>query len=668
MRGRQRAGSGLRLRAFGVPFAILAVLALSELSVEPSRYPPVVGEHRLEAQGAGALHRSQPIALTTTAVGLAWPDGGSGDGAVRVGDDGATWGPWVPVHPDDHGPDSDSGEGDDVVASEAVYTGGAAWLQVQWEGAGEPVVEYVDTTGSTLGLVDRVTAQLGRLRWGTETSVLAAPDQPEIFPRSAWGGQDCAAEDVEYSTRTRVEVLIVHHTIHSANANAYSPGDVPDLLYAICSYHVGVRGWNDIGYNTLIDASGRIWEGRGGGVDLPVRGAHAAGFNSSSVGVAFIGDHNVAPPTAAAQDAFVAYGAWRMDVAHIDPRSVPVVISRDSPTYPDGVAVPLRAVSGHRDVGTTGCPGSIAYNLLGSLTDRILAVGGERIYGGWPAVDPIPGNQVEGYEPTAFDFAMTTTSDWVFQLVTPDGEVLILERGTGTEGSIDWSPDETLVWGTYVASLTATPIGGQPAPRPASFEFVLGDFTPPFFDDEDSPHEDAIDTVYDLGITTGCSEMRFCPLEDVERWQMALFLTRLWAVAGMEPVPPGDPMFVDIEAYPPMTRVAIEELAALGITSGVAPDLFDPGSTVSRAQMALFLDRTLRVLGVPTPDTQLTAFTDLVGQPQQVVDAVARLAQLGVTTGTSATSFEPSGVVSREQMATFLARVITTISGESLSR
>jgi hypothetical protein len=667
MRGRRTAGSGLRLRVFGIPFAVLAVLALSELSVEPVRYPAVTGEHRLESKDVDSLGRSEPIALTTTAVGLTWPRGGSSDAAVRVSDDGATWGPWVPVHADDHGPDADSGEGDDRVASEAVYTGGAGWLQVEWEGSVEPVLEYVDTTGSTVSLSDRVTAQLGRLRWGAESRVLASPEQPEILPRSAWGGQDCVAEDVEYSTRTRVEVLMVHHTIHSANANAYSSADVPELLYAICSYHVGVRGWNDIGYNTLIDSSGRIWEGRGGGVDQPVRGAHAAGFNSASVGVAFIGDHNVAPPTAAAQDAFVTYAAWRMDVAHIDPRSVPVVISRDSPTYPDGVAVPLRAVSGHRDVGTTGCPGSIAYNLLGSLTERVLAVGGEHIYGGWPVADPIRGNRVEGYDPTAFDFEITSPADWDFQLIAPDGEVIISQQGTGSRGSITWAPDETFEWGTYVASLMATPTDGRPPPRPARFEFVLGDFTPPFFDDEESPHEDSIDRVYQLGITNGCDDMRFCPLGEVERWQMALFLTRLWAIAGMEPLMPEVPLFSDIDAYPSTTQSAIEELAALGITIGVGPDRFDPGAAVSRAQMAVFLDRTLRSLGVALSDESANLFDDLTDQPFEVVEAVRHLADLGVTTGTSERTYDPGGVVTREQMATFLSRAIASIPIESAS-
>ena len=305
------------------------------------------------------------------------------------------------------------------------------------------MLQFVDTTGSALSVIDRATAQVARFGWSRDGRVLASPDQPPIQPRSAWGGQDCVAEDVEYSTRTRVEVLFVHHTIHSANANGYQPSDVPDLLYAICSYHVGVRGWHDIGYNTLIDSSGTIWEGRGGGVDQPVRGAHAAGFNSTSVGVAFIGDHNFAAPTAAAQDAFVAYGSWRLDLAHVDPRSTPVVVSRDSPTYPDGVAVPLRAISGHRDVSTSGCPGNVGYNLIGTLTERIAQVGGERLYGGWPTVDPVPGNRVEGYQPITFDFSLTSESNWNFELRTPEGDLVIADSGTGSTGSIPWAPAPT---------------------------------------------------------------------------------------------------------------------------------------------------------------------------------------------------------------------------------
>lgn len=76
MRGRQR-GPGRRLRLIGVPIAVMAVLAISEVSVEPVRYPAVSGERILQSTTQGALQRSDPIELTTTAVGLTWPHGGA---------------------------------------------------------------------------------------------------------------------------------------------------------------------------------------------------------------------------------------------------------------------------------------------------------------------------------------------------------------------------------------------------------------------------------------------------------------------------------------------------------------------------------------------------------------------------------------------------------------
>ncbi len=664
MRGKLSATKQWRLSVVGIPLAALLMLVAAEIDTEPVRYPSVSGEHQLESSSVGALERSDPIELATSAVGLRWPDGGSGEAAVRVSDDGVDWGPWIPIHADDHEPDENSGEGSSGIASEAVYTGGSSWIQVQWEGT-TPVVDFVDTSGSTVGMFDRITAQLQRLNWSTESTAVAAVDQPEINPRSAWGGQDCVAPDTSYNSETRAEVVIVHHTLHAANANGYNPDEVADLLYAICSFHVGVRGWHDIGYNTLIDSSGRIWEGRGGGVDQPVRGAHAAGFNSSSVGVAFIGDHDLAPPSAVAQEAFVRYAAWRMDVAHIDPASVPVVVSRDSPTYPDGVAVPLRAISGHRDVGSTTCPGSIGYGMIGSLKERIMQVGGERIYGGWSKHEPVSGNAVHGYSATTFDFGMTSPSQWTFDLTGPDGQVVISETGSGTSASIPWSPQASLPHGTYVSRVTSTPIAGGVPARPALFEVVLGDFSPPFFDDEDSPHEWAIDAVARRQIARGCADLQFCPLDVVSRWQMALFLTRTWTSVGRTLPLVGDDGFVDVATYPDPTRQAIRELAALGLTAGVSATEFGPAGEVRRWEMALFLDRLISTLGVEVAGGPPPSFEDIAALPDDVKSAISRLVVLGITTGTSDRTYDPNSTVTREQMATFLARTIASLPTES---
>ena len=147
---------------------------------------------------------------------------------------------------------------------------------------------------------------------------------------------------------------------------------------------------------------------------------------------------------------------------------------------------------------------------------------------------------------------------------------------------------------------------------------------------------------------------------------MALFLTRLWALAGMEPLASDQQVFADVIDYPEATRKAIEELAALGITSGVSAGQFDPSGTVSRWEMALFLNRTVTLLGAEIPDVQAT-FEDIAGAPVEVVDAVTRIAALGITTGTSPETFEPDGLVTREQMATFLSRTVATLIAESAS-
>ena len=664
MRGKTKThGSRRAFRLVGLPVTVLAFLAIGQVDVAPVTYAATSGEIQVNSYTAvDGLNRSEPLRITTTAVGLFWPDGG-GVAGVRVSDDGTNWSDWVPLHVEAHSPDAGADEGDGRLATEAVFTGGAEWLQIQYHSSSlAPVVNYVDTSGSSLSFAERIGAQLARLDWSTRDQLLASPDQPEIQPRSAWGGDACVADDIHYHSEARAEVMFVHHTLHSANSNSYSSADVSDLLYAICSFHVNVRDFNDIGYNTLIDSTGRIWEGRGGGIDQPVRGAHAAGFNSTSIGVAFIGDHAFTPPTQAAQDAFVTYGAWRLDLAHVNPYSRPVVVSVDSPTVPDGVAIELRAIAGHRDVSTTSCPGTVGYNLIGTLTDRIAQVPGPRLYGGWPTVDPVPGNQVEGYDPTNFSFQTTSESDWRFVLTGPDGAVILEDSGVGTEGSVDWAPDVGFEWGQYNASVVVTPTDGSLAPRPASFTFTLGDFSLPFFDDEDSALEWAIDQVAAQGITSGCADLQFCPLGEVERWQMALFLARSWTASGQGLPVATDSSFLDVTDYPPETVEAISQLAAIGITSGISETEYAPELVVSRWQMALFLSRFLNGVGYVPAELIDPGFGDLGNYGQDVHDAVASIFSAGITIGTSETTFDPDSAVSREQMAAFIARAIATIA------
>ena len=69
---------------------------------------------------------------------------------------------------------------------------------------------------------------------------------------------------------------VVHHT---AGSNSYTAAQSAAIVRAIELYHVKGNGWNDIGYNFLVDKYGQVFEGRIGGIERNVVGAHAEGFN-----------------------------------------------------------------------------------------------------------------------------------------------------------------------------------------------------------------------------------------------------------------------------------------------------------------------------------------------------------------------------------------------------
>ena len=106
-----------------------------------------------------------------------------------------------------------------------------------------------------------------------------------------------------------VKTGFVHHTV---NANNYTRAEVPALIRGIYAYHVESRGWRDIGYNFLVDRFGRIWEGRYGGVNKAVVGAHTLGYNEVSFAMSAIGNFDIAKPPQAVVDAYAALFAWKL--------------------------------------------------------------------------------------------------------------------------------------------------------------------------------------------------------------------------------------------------------------------------------------------------------------------------------------------------------------------
>ncbi len=646
-------------RTISVAGFFAAALFLPGLSLETVPPPAETGYLLLEAPTRTDVWMSPPLEIEATAAGLSWIDGGAPEHAwVRSSPDGSNWGPWVELQSDpDHGPDPGTlEEGSERDATDPVWVGEARFLQYRVEGSSVDLhAEYVETAGRNLSAWEKVKLFFRRVSFGAGAA--AQPDQPAMVSRAEWGGDACVGDrEPERHYADRVELVFLHHSVHGGNANGYAADEAKDLVYAICSYHVNVRGWSDIGYNFIVDKYGTVYEGRGGGVDTGVIAAHTGGFNSYSSGITFLGDHTSVAPTDAAQTALRRLAAWKLDVHHVDPLSVVTLESLGSTKYPEGTIVQLPAVSGHRDASITACPGPACYALLDPFRAGISEEGGPKIYGGWPDRSFVDGSPQTGYEPVTIPFRFTEPMEWTLAIQDEGGALMMRADGVDESGSVTWDgtvDGEPVPVGRYLVRIDAVPVSGADAPRSSSFSFRVG-FNPPFRDDEGSIHEQDIATISEAGITRGCGPELYCPSATVTRWQMALFLTRFHTFGGLALPEGSDQGFSDITDLPPDYQLAINQLSELGVTRGTAPGKFEPFATVTRWQMALFLTRLLEAEGIVLPDGSDQGFLDIVDLPLDYQTAINQLRQMNVTNQEG--EYHPDQVMPRDQMASFLAR------------
>jgi hypothetical protein len=181
----------------------------------------------------------------------------------------------------------------------------------------------------------------------------------------------------------------------------------------------------------------------------------------------------------------------------------------------------------------------------------------------------------------------------------------------------------------------------------------------PFTDvDPASPFWSFINCLVAFGITSGTTPTTYSPTASVERWQMAIFLQNVWGALFLPFLSGGSQGFTDIGGLSVDAQLAINQTAQIGVTTGVAAGLYDPFSGVPRWQMAIFLARFIAAAGVGVPSPSPHGFTDVGALSVDAQNAIAVVKSLGITTGTSATTFSPNDIVTREQMAAFLIRTL----------
>ncbi|NJP13891.1 N-acetylmuramoyl-L-alanine amidase [Streptomyces sp. WAC00469] len=181
--------------------------------------------------------------------------------------------------------------------------------------------------------------------------------RPRIVRREAWLDASHRHRQPPPRYDDKVVAVFLHHT---DTPNDYSCADTPRIIRGLYEGQTDGRHWDDIGYNFLVDRCGTVYEGRAGGVDRPVTGAHTQGFNHRTAGIAAIGTFDAGTPVPRAMtDAIAALVAWKLGLAGVDPRSSVVLVSSNGHSrYPAGTAALLPALAGHRDGFPTDCPGA----------------------------------------------------------------------------------------------------------------------------------------------------------------------------------------------------------------------------------------------------------------------------------------------------------------------
>ena len=293
----------------------------------------------------------------------------------------------------------------------------------------------LDWTGAASAIRIRIRGHVTRVRaYYVDSPVEAVSPRrtqvagsPLIISRFSWQADE-SIRRVAPQVSDAVHYAVVHHT---AGSNNYTRDESAAIVRGIEIYHVEGNGWNDIGYNFLVDKYGQLFEGRWGGIDKAVIGAHALGFNTASAGVAVLGSYGTAKISAAARTSLEQLLAWKLDVAHVDPLSTLTWKSGGNPRFASGVPLFLRAISGHRDTGFTDCPGDALYVQLPQIAKDVAALGGPKIYA------PVALRAGEGQ--ANFTAMLSVAQPWTVTILSSSG--VQVAQGTGSGTAVDWTWD-----------------------------------------------------------------------------------------------------------------------------------------------------------------------------------------------------------------------------------
>jgi len=314
---------------------------------------------------------------------------------------------------------------------------------------------FVNSAGKSEADVEASAPATGSALGFGATAADAATAEPAIITRQQWGADEKLRNCGPYYAGP-VKMAFVHHT---AGPNDYSRSQSDDMVRAIYWYHTNGLGWCDIAYNSLVDKFGRVFEGRYGGMDLPVLPGATKGFNTGSFAVSAMGTFSTVTPPSAMVASIERVLAWRLDVAHVPPIGKVWMYSRGSTggKYPEGKWVLFNRISGHRDAGFTSCPGDRLYAQLASIRTVAYNTGLPKIFLPRRSTDSI----VAGTDEVTWTASASTWLWWRVQVTDQSGQVIRSFKQHGEALSVSWTGLDTVGQPVPVGSYTMTMFAGR---------------------------------------------------------------------------------------------------------------------------------------------------------------------------------------------------------------
>jgi cysteine-rich repeat protein len=211
-----------------------------------------------------------------------------------------------------------------------------------------------------------------------------------------------------------------------------------------------------------------------------------------------------------------------------------------------------------------------------------------------------------------------------------------------------------------ILQATGVALGGAGYDGVQTWTLHLGNSFPDVPSDTPAPHPFYvfIENLFHNGVTGGCAGGNYCPANPVTRAQMAVFLLKAANGSGYVPPPCTGTVFTDVPCTGGPFDPWIEDLAGQGITGGCGGGNYCPNNTVTRAQMAVFLLKTLEGSAYDPPDCT-GVFDDVPCTPGTgFSDWIEELFARTITGGCQAAPplYCPDSPNNRGQMAVFLVK------------